>query len=218
MGLEELRRKNRLPIYSVRDREFEAYGAVLDEDFSDIERYLLEETAIPEMGNVYVAHDEALGALPVSERVGRSVFGGGEIQSGYCNGNTHALSALEWHACPEVNYAATDLVLMLARHADIEADRIHSDRVRLFYLPRGTAVSLFPGTLHFAPCAVDPGGFKCLVTLTMGTNLPLPAGESRAERLLRLQNKWMLCHRERPDLIAAGAAEGIDGENLKLIY
>jgi hypothetical protein len=218
LRFEELRGKNRLPVYSVCDSGFRAYGAVLDNDFSTVERYLLEKTTIPDTRNVYVAHDDALGALPVSEQVRWAVFGGGEIQTGYCNGNTHALDALEWHACPEVNYAATDLVLMLARYADIAAGRIDSGRVRLFYLPRGTAVSLFAGTLHFAPCAVDAGGFKCLVILTRGTNLPLPERENRPGRLLRLQNKWMLCHRERPDLIASGAAEGIDGENLKLIY
>ena len=173
-------------------------------------------TKLPESGNVYTPSLPALEALPAARELEREVFGCVPAQFGFCNGHTHSLGALEWHECPEINLAVTPLVLLLALRQDIVGGRVDSAKARAFYLPEGTAAVIYPGTLHFAPCAVGDEGFRCMVGLAKGTNLPLerpvPGG------CLRAVNKWLLCHAERRDLIDSGACEGIDGENTVLVY
>lgn len=206
-------------ILPVDDRRFQPYGRVLKGiDFAQSNAYLARHTAIPADKNSYEASVPALEALPEAGRLALEVFGELETQVGYCNGHSTRLNALEWHQSPEVDYAATPLVLLLATQADLEETSVHSSRVAAFYLAAGTAVALYPGTLHFAPCAVTGGGFRCLVALPRGTNAPLARGDAERDAPLKAVNKWMICHPDRADLAQAGVLPHIEGKNIEVLF
>ena len=104
----------------VTTSDFAPYGYVLEGDNEDIVSYLERSSTMPESGNIYVRDDNAMHDLPSFERIREAVFGLGAMQSGYCNGHNTKLNCMEFHACPEVDIAATDLVLLLALPSDIE--------------------------------------------------------------------------------------------------
>ncbi len=216
--LEKLRALNpKLPLYSVYDAEFQLYGRVLD--LGDTEELFaaLSETKIPESGNCYVASDKALESVFAMRRI-KNVFGGMEIQAGYCNGHGYTLNALEYHKCSEVNFTTSGLVLLLALPQDMNGGAVDSASVKGFYLPKGTAIEVYPKVLHFAPCRISNDGFRCLVVLEKGVNSPLGetcAPASDEDRLLFMRGKWLLCHPDSPQA-KQGAFCGISGKNIKL--
>ena len=219
--LETLRSANpNLPLYSVFDLEFARYGRVLPCPDSATLSEALEATPIPETGNRYEASVASLEALPIMQTLRDTVYGGMEIQAGFCNGNGNRLNAEEYHKCSEVNYSTTGLVLLLALPDDLQDWQLDSARVVGFYLPPEVLVEIHPRVLHFAPCRVSEAGFRCLVVLERGTNAPveLPGASAEGEeRLLWMQNKWLLCHPDSPQA-AKGAFVGIRGENLTVKY
>lgn len=218
MDITKLRKKNSITIYSVSDKEFEDYGSVIDFDFTQIHNYLEHETNIPQFNNLYVAQDHILEKMVAFDYFKWQIFGGADIQAGYCNGNSHMLGMLEWHNCPEINYAATDMAVMLAEKNWANQRKIRSSDVKTFFIPKGTGIVLHSGVLHSAPCAVETEGFRCLVVLSEGTNMPISKEKIDEFKPLKMQNKWMLCHKDRKDLIRSGAMEGIEGENIILRY
>ena len=216
--LNMLREKNpSLRLYSVTDPAFCPYGRVLEADTAALAK-ALEQTAIPESGNCYQASVEILEKVPLMRELGRTVYGGMEIQAGFCNGNGFALNAMEYHKCSEINYTTTGLVLLLALPGQLRDGVLQSEDVVGFYLPKGVLVEIHPLVLHFAPCRVTEEGFRCLVVLEKGTNEALPQVNTAApgeEKLLWMRNKWMTCHPDSPQA-QKGAFQGIRGENLTL--
>ncbi len=188
------------------------YGYVLDHDFSDLIEYL-ETTPIPEFGNVYIRDDEKMHDLPGFKFLNEKIFGFNGMESGYCNGNNKRLNCLEFHACPEVDIALVDLVLLLALPSDIENGRIHSRKVKAFHIKKGEAVVLYPYVLHFSPCMENNVPFRCGIFLADGTNKDLE--EKPSNRLLWKQNKWLLAHKDS-NQASLGAYIGIDGENIEI--
>ena len=217
--LERLRRANPgLRLYSALDPEFAPYGRVLTAEAPEALAAALERTSIPAQGNRYEASVPALEAEAAVRRFGRSVYGGAEIQAGFCNGRGFTLNAEEYHKCSEVNFSTTGLVLLLALPGDLHDRSLDAADVKGFYLPPCTAVEIHPLVLHFAPCRVSETGFNCLVVLTRGTNAPLPRVNPHApgeEGLLWMVNKWLVCHPDSPQA-KMGAFVGIRGENLRL--
>ena len=219
--LQHLRQTNPdLPLFSVLDPEFARYGRVLPCDDPAALSAALEATPIPGTGNRYEASVESLEALPVVQALQSTVYGGMEVQAGFCNGNGDRLNAEEYHKCSEVNYSTTGLVLLLALPEDLRDWRLDAARVTGFYLPPEVLIELHPRVLHFAPCRVADAGFRCLVVLERGTNAPValpgPAAEGE-ERLLWMRNKWLLCHPDSPQA-AKGAYIGVLGENIICKY
>lgn len=218
--LQILRQANpNLPIYSVFDPEFSRYGRVLPCADPAALSAALEATPIPETGNRYEASAASLEALSVVQTLRDTVYGGMEVQAGFCNGNGNRLNAEEYHKCSEVNYSTTGLVLLLALPEDLQDWRLDSTRVVGFYLPPEVLIEIHPRVLHFAPCRVSDAGFRCLVVLERGTNAPvaLPGPAEGEERLLWMKNKWLLCHPDSPQA-AKGACVGIRGENIVCKY
>ena len=217
--LQILRQANpNLPLYSVFDLEFARYGRVLPCADPAALSAALEATPIPGTGNTYEASVASLETLPAVQALQSTVYGGIEVQAGFCNGNGDRLNAEEYHKCSEVNYSTTGLVLLLALPEDIVDWRLDSARVVGFYLPPEVLIEIHPRVLHFAPCRVSDAGFRCLVVLERGTNSPVERpgpGTAGEERLLWMQNKWLLCHPDSPQA-AIGAYVGIRGENLRL--
>lgn len=216
--IEKLRSLNpELSIYSVFDAEFSPYGRVLSVPCADALSAALSDSPIPESGNHYEASFEPLERTEALEYI-RTVFGGMDVQAGYCNGRGYTLNALEYHKCSEVNYSTTGLVLLLARQSDMHDGHLSSDSVKGFYLPPDTAIEIYPTVLHFAPCRISDEGFSCLVVLEKGVNSPLALTHeclNPEDKLLWMRGKWLTCHPDSPQA-KAGAFCGISGKNIKL--
>ena len=220
--LEHLNQVNDVKICSVFDDCFKTYGRVLTGiDFSPLCDYLTFQTSVPESGNIYVPSDENMEAMPVCALTQNTVYGGMDIQIGYCNGRNTTYNGFEYHKGSEINVAATDLMLVLGHTWQIEDNRFYVGNEQVFFVPKGTAIELFQTTLHLSPCRVTDDGFRAVVILPRGTNTPLgekpkdPTGENR---LLLQKNKWVLSHPDREPLMRQGAFPGLVGENKELNY
>ena len=132
--LEDLRKKNPgLRFYSVNDPEFARYGCVLKQDYSTIAD-AARKLEFPAEGSKYMPSVESFEALPIRAMIKEELFGELEVQLGNCWGYNSYLNALEWHKNSEINVAATDLVLLLAKLDDIEDGRLDSKKVVAFYV------------------------------------------------------------------------------------
>ena len=210
-----------VPFYEISQEEFRYYGRVLTGyDIDPIVSYMKMETQIPEEGNFYIPSDSKLEKFPMFQQIKSDVFGEMPIEVGYCNGRNSTLNGMEYHKCSEVNVAASNLVLLLAKTYDIKDNSLNVEKIKAFFVSAGTAFEVFGSTLHFGPCKVQDSGFKLVVILTEGTNLPLKdihkgKGENQ---LLFARNKWLLAHAEVKTLMGKGAYGGIMGENMKINY
>lgn len=202
-----------LVIESPDSPSFVPYGKLLKGDFSDVVAYLQEKTPLPEKGNLYVRDEEALSHVPSVSRIKEEAFPNADMECGYCNGFNTKLNCLESHACPEVDVAADDLVLLLATPMDIEDGKISSSKVKAFRLKKGQAVLLYPFIFHFSPCRQGES-FRCGIFLTQGTNADLK--EPSADPRLWKVNKWLYAHPES-NQAKLGAYLGIEGDNLEIV-
>ena len=199
---------------NVTTSDFRPYGYLLNGDFSDVVEYLEEESALPLEGNIYTREDEEMFGLPSSKKIHEMVFGLGEMEAGYCNGHNTKLNCMEFHACPEVNVAGTDMVLLLALPKDIVDGKLDSSKAKAYFVPEGTALVLRPYVLHFSPCMYKEKPFRCAVFLSGGTNRDLALKPS--DPLLWKENKWLLAHPESKQA-KDGAYIGITGENTEVL-
>ena len=214
--LEELRKKNPgLRFYSVNDPEFARYGCVLKQDYSTIAD-AARKLEFPAEGSKYMPSVESFEALPIRAMIKEELFGELEVQLGNCWGYNSYLNALEWHKNSEINVAATDLVLLLAKLDDIEDGKLDSKKVVAFYVAEGEAIEVYADTLHFCPCQVADSGFNCVVVLPAGANTNLD--NKPEDKLLFRKNKWIFCHEDNEGLKAKGVVPAIFGENYRVNY
>lgn len=198
-------------IYSVHDDAFRAYGRVISADTEAICAVAKTAVEFPAEGSKYFSSVPELEALPETVALKEEYCGQLDEQMGLCLGHANQLNALEWHTCNEFNIAVKELVLLMAKRSDMDADgRLDANKVKAFYLAQGEMVEVFSDTLHFCPCEVTKDGFSCIVGLQRGTNLPL---ENRTQGLLWAKNKWLLAHVDNASLIQRGGYPGIYGEN-----
>lgn len=213
---------NNIKIQDINSPEFKTYGSLINGyDTSELIEYMKHYTDIPEEGNVYIASDSNMEVMKVSNDIKNYLYGEMDIQIGYCNGKNDRLNGLEYHKCTEINIAVTDMVLLLGKVQEIENNMYDSKKVKAFFIPKGTAIELYSTTLHFAPCKVNEKGFKCIVILQKGTNLPLTNKEhdrNGEDKLLFAKNKWLIVHKDKENLVKKGAYAGIVGENIQINY
>ena len=206
-----------MEIRKVTDPSFAEYGKVVTGyDVSELLKAMEEKTPLPD-DVVYVPSVKELEDLAVSKLMQKNLYGQIPVQVGYCNGHNKKLNALEYHRSSEINVAVTDLVLLIGRQQDIEADYTYdTSKVVAYLVPAGTVIEVYATTLHYAPCHTDEGGFRCVVILPAGTNTDLdPLDEVFAEdKLLFAKNKWLIGHAEGG--LDAGAFIGLKGENITL--
>lgn len=209
-----------IEVYDIRDDIFLQYGKIVDGyDFSSL-LTLMQNRDIPAEGNVYVGLDKEMTASDIVFDLSENFYGHMPVQIGYCNGNSYKLNALEYHKGSEIDIAVTDLVLLLGDIHDVKNNTYSSNLVKAFVVPAGTACELYATTLHFAPCKISDAGYKSIIILPQGTNLPLeklPEAKNNEDKLLWMQNKWLIAH---PDSIPAskGAHAGITGDNIEIFY
>ncbi len=205
-----------MEIKKVTDPAFKAYGKVIEGyDCQELLR-VMEKTPLPE-DVIYVASVEELEALSVAKDMERNLYGQMPIQVGYCNGHNKKLNALEYHRNSEINVAVTDLVLLLGRQQDIQEDNTYdTSLVEAFLVPKGTVIEVYATTLHYAPCHVEEGGFRCVVVLPKDTNTDME--EIREifpeDKLLFAKNKWLIGHEEGG--LPENAWIGLKGENVSI--
>jgi hypothetical protein len=230
--ISELNSKNEVEIYDVNSSEFKSYGRVIDEiDVDNLISIMNEKTDIPSVGNVYKPSVSELEDTKEYERIKTLLYGGMPIQIGYCNGKNSHFNGFEYHKGNEVNIAVTDFVLALGHSYDIKNNTYDFNEAEVFFVPKGTVVSMFETTLHLSPIKVCDKGFKDIVVLPKGTNTELSEDELRArdevirergeeceEALLLMKNKWVICHDSKLPLVEQGAHVGIFGENKSINY
>lgn len=200
-------------IYSVYDAPFSEYGRVVEGVEIDPLLEALRRRPCPE-DVVYVPSDAELEGMPAAREIQDRLCGGMPIQIGYTNGHNRKMNALEYHKSSEFNAATEDIVLLLGRRQDLDPSfRMDTGLVKAFRVPKGVMVELYATALHYAPCQTGEAGYRCIVVLPRGTNLPLPSGERRAgeDRLLAAVNKWLIGHPEGG--CAGGTFLGLSGEN-----
>ncbi|AEB07203.1 hypothetical protein Corgl_1095 [Coriobacterium glomerans PW2] len=219
--LQQIRELNpKLQIFSVSDPTFRDYGQVLADIDMAAPLKALAKKPLPAEGNIYVASDNELESTDAALWLRYEIFGGMPVEVGYCNGHSSQLNCLEWHNAPEVNIATDDIVLFLGRTPELQGDRYRVEDIKAFFVPRGTCISIFGTTMHFAPCRTSEDGFRCLVMLLADVNTDLPEhpyAEDRARpRTLFKYGKWLIAHPDNERFVACGAYPGIVGENLTI--
>ncbi|MBQ2707555.1 MAG: DUF4867 family protein, partial [Clostridia bacterium] len=155
-------------------------------------------------------------ALPIREMIKEELYGELPIQMGNCWGYNSQMNAMEWHKNSEINVAATDLVLLLAKLDDIEDGKLDAAKVVAFFVAKGEAVEVYADTLHFCPIQVEDSGFNCVVVLPEGTNTDLD--NKPADPLLYRKNKWIFTHVDNEAHKAKGIVPAIFGENYIVKY
>lgn len=208
-----------MEIYHVNDPRFAAYGKVFAvPDCRDL-MHVMEQISVPEQV-VYEASCPELEECESIKHIRAGLFGGMEVQAGYCSGHNSLLDAVEYHKCSEVNLAVTDLVLLLGREQDICRDGTYPTKLlEAFFIPKGTLVEVYGTTLHYAPCQTSEQGFSWMVILPRGTNTELEPWEREMPdgpdecKLLFARNKWLIAHEEAG---MEGAFVGLTGENLQI--
>ena len=225
--LKRLNEVNDVAVLSVYDPQFADYGRIVEGyDFSALCAYMKEKTSIPVQGNIYVPSCEEMETDPVKKQAEDVLYGGMQIQIGYCNGRNTTYNGFEYHKGSEINIAVTDFMLVLARISQIKDNTIRTEDAKVFYVPHGTAVEMYQTTLHLSPCRTNDEGFMDIVILPKGTNTPLSEDEKKARsestdpeaKLLLQRNKWVIAHPEREPLVKQGAWCGLIGENKELHY
>lgn len=219
IGLNSRNKKGKdMEIYHVNDTRFIPYGKVLGApDCSDM-LTVMRQIPVPEKV-VYVAAFSELEACDSLKKIRAGIFGGMEVQAGYCTGHNVYLDAVEYHKCSEVNVAVTDLIVFLGKKQDIVEDFIYpTEKIEAFFIPAGTVVEIYATTLHYAPCQNSEEGFSWIVILPKGSNTDIDPNdredleEIREARILFARNKWLIAHEEAG---IEGAFAGLVGENLK---
>lgn len=209
-----------MKIQSVFDKEFATYGKVVEGyDFSSLLSTLEANSEKPSDSVIYVPSVDILESEPVFAELSSNCYGGMPIQVGYCNGTNTKLNCFEYHRDSEVDIAADDVVLLVARQQDIINGQIDSSNTEAFLCPKGTAVELYATTLHYAPCSAKKGeGFRVIIVLPKGTNEAKPGItiKNDEDKLLWALNKWLVAHKDTSEA-KDGAHVGITGDNVDII-
>lgn len=205
-----------MEIKKVTDASFRPYGKVITGyDCTEL-LAAMEKTPLPE-DVIYVASVEELENLAVSKQMEKNLYGQMQIQVGYCNGHNKKLNALEYHRNSEINIAVTDLVLLIGKQQDITEDYTYdTSLVEAFLVPAGTVIEVYATTLHYAPCHVEDGGFRCVVILPKDTNTDMEPADAvfPEDKLLFAKNKWLIGHEEGG--LPENAWIGLKGENVSI--
>ncbi len=219
--LHSLRLKNPgLPLYSVFDPAFRRYGRVMEFDAASLIAVCEQAAIMPEAGSRYVAAMPELEALPALRDAQQTLRGEGSCQIGCCWGYNTKLNCLEYHRASEHNIAVSDMVLLLALQQNMVGLELPRGKVTGFYVPKGTTIEVYATTLHFCPCQTEESGFRSIVILPRGTNLPLesPRPDTGDGRLLWARDKWLLAHPENKGVIERGGYAGLHGKNYEIKY
>lgn len=209
-----------MKIQSVLDKTFSEYGKVLEGyDFTALLSTLEANSEKPSDSVIYVPSVDVLEATDAYAALRDHCYGGMPIEIGYCNGTNTKLNCFEYHRDSEIDVAADDAILLVARQQDIVNGQIDSSKTEAFLCPKGIGVELYATTLHYAPCSAKKGeGFRVAIVLPKGTNEEKPSYQPKNEedKWLQARNKWLIAHKDTNEA-KNGAHIGITGENIDII-
>ena len=208
-----------MQIKNVTSRAFKPYGRIIKGYYLRSLAEAMEKTECPADSVVYYPSIKELEELKICKQFSEEAYGGMPIQIGFCNGHNHLLNAVEYHMDSELNYACTDMILLVGKRQDIGKDLTYdTSKMQAFLVKKGTLVEIYATTLHYAPISTtEDGTFRCTVVLPKGTNEPLPKrgkAHTRDDVLLTHVNKWLIAHPES-GLDKDGAFVGLKGENIR---
>lgn len=110
-----------MKIQSVTDEAFKPYGRIVDGyDYKLLLEKLESETDKPADGVIYEPTCEALENTPAFVQLRDNCYGGMPIEIGYCNGTNTKLNCYEYHRDSEIDIAADDAILLVAKLQDVE--------------------------------------------------------------------------------------------------
>ncbi len=198
-------------IRSVTNAEFLRYGIILQYDVRQIITYVKKSITIPGAGSIYVAKLPNLHDFHIIDTLKKDIYGELPIEAGLCHGHNSTLTGLEYHVGPEVNIAVTDCLLALGRKENLDDNTIDGGSLDIFYVPQGTILSLYGGTLHYCPFSAAKDGFSTIVVLLDKTNSTISC---KRKDLLTKRNKWFIAHINNTAKINAGSFAGLLGEEL----
>ena len=122
-----------MKIQSVKDDAFKPYGRIVDGyDYKLLLERLESETEKPADGVIYEPTCEALEDTPAFAQLRDNCYGGMPIEIGYCNGTNTKLNCFEYHRDNEINIAADDAILLVAKLQDVENGIIDSSKTEAF--------------------------------------------------------------------------------------
>lgn len=122
-----------MKIQSVFDEAFAMYGKVVEGyDFTDLLATLEANSEKPADSVIYVPSVDVLEATSVYTELRDNCYGGMPIQIGYCNGTNTLLNCFEYHRDSEIDIAADDVILLVARQQDIKNGQIDSSKTEAF--------------------------------------------------------------------------------------
>ena len=102
--INKLNELNSVEIKSLKDKSFKTYGKIHTEfDVSDLVSYMENNTDIPQQGNIYLPSVEQMEDFPICSVLKNAVYGGMDIQIGYCNGKNSTYNGFEYHKGSEIN-------------------------------------------------------------------------------------------------------------------
>ena len=150
---------------------------VLDVDTAEFVATMKAKEAIKE-GVVYEPSDADLEALPLFKQMQDEVYGGLEVEFGFCSGYNNKLNAVEYHRSSEIDIAATDLILMLGRQQDIDYtnNTYETKNIECFFCTsRYSSRTLCDNSSLMHHVKKIMKNSVVVVVLPKGTNLPLQA-------------------------------------------
>lgn len=207
-----------MKIYSVYDKEFKAYGRVIEGLDTKELLEAMNKIDMPESGTAYKPSIDSLEACAIFDDFKKKVFGGMPLQLGMCWGYNTKLNCLEYHRDSEFNLGCDDFILLLAKMDEVNDMMLDTECVKAFKCPANVLIEVYATTLHYAPCDAKLNeGFRVLVALPRGTNeeKPLIKDPKGEDLYLTACNKWLLPH---PDSSEAkgGAVVGLKGINIDI--
>lgn len=129
-------------IQSVNDKAFEVYGRVVDGyDYAELLATLEKCSEKPADSVIYVPGCAELEATPAYKDLQINCYGGMPIQIGYCNGTNTKLNCFEYHRDSEIDIAADDVILLVARQRIYRMARLIHPRQKLSYVQRELLLS-----------------------------------------------------------------------------
>lgn len=179
-----------LEIHSIDEPIFSKYAAVIKDYDNSTVSDVMDEIQLP-TNFYYKIENPKLEANAEIQKVGANVYAGMPYIAGECVGNSSDLPNSEYHNGSEVNIYQNDVVMALGRRNDVHDFKYDPSKdATLFFIPAGTAIELYGGTIHFAPFKVNPEGFKFVVMLLSGTNENLPNGAKFANPRIAKTNNF----------------------------
>ena len=202
-----------MKIYSTKDIKFKKYGKLIEAPYYEKLKKAAASLPLPEGATAYRASEDEL-ETPEMLCYYKNLFGGLDVQIGYCRGENHLMNALEWHKSSEVTVALSDMILLLGDLRDIKDGKYDSSLLEAFLIKEGESLEIFSTTLHFCPISVENTPFKNIVILPRGTNTPLDTPTS--EKRLISKNKWLIIHKDFDAQVKLGRDIAIIGENIRI--